>query len=177
MASFVFIDPGAPRLARLYEGTTEADRAQVGTDVDIADLPADPDTGKLVLTVPAADATKAHWLAFGLDLGDGNVLWSDSVSLPGRSEDPGAWKVFVRTVDAGLGVLQGVKVVAEPAGGQVAAGDAMVAGRLTLETDATGYAEMLLPADAGEFKVTLAGEGWIFSTVGRAGTVVNLKDL
>lgn len=101
----------------------------------------------------------------------------DGVVLPPRPADPDTLTVFCWTIDAGLGVKAGVPFSARPKTGHAVAGSKLIVDRVSVVTDAAGYAALTLPANAGVLRLALGPVSAEIDTAGRAGQGLNLMDL
>lgn len=134
----------------------------------------DEGAGRLRLDAPAADQTAYHRL---VPITASGVERQASTIHPPLPTTPETFTVFAWTVDAGLGVKSGVSFSARPKGAHTAAGARLVVAQASVSTDAGGYAALTLPADAGILRLALGPVSAEVDTTGRAGQVINLKDL
>jgi len=104
-----------------------------------------------------------------------------NTTYPPHPVNPGTFSVYAYTVDAGLGVAEGIRLVAKPVvvGSMAVPADSrtVVTPKIVL-SDAAGYAIIDgIPADSGDYIISLnCVEKWI-STTGLAGQTIRWNDL
>lgn len=182
MASFVFDKPtptvgfATPTKVRLTQADAfEGPYSQTGVDQLLSSLPDNPeDANQYVVTEPLALDTKFTRIYL---VTDGGVA-GDSAVLEPKIATPDSFQIFAYSVDAGLGILEGVILDVAPIGGVATAGSTTVISRAEDISDGAGRASIdSVPADSGKYYVNFGGERKIIDSTGIGGTSINWKDI
>lgn len=157
----------------LYESSDGLAGWQMIDSIDVADLEDDP-SGKQRWDCYPADPDRYAKL---VSVSASGVERHDGIVLPPLPADPLTATIYCYTIDASMGIKAGVQFSARPKTGRATVGQRLIIDKGSVTTDGAGYAALTIPADAGVLRLVLGSISVEVDTAGRAGQVINLKDL